>query len=152
MDPHVFICYCDVCLSLMRLTDGDYDHEFLLSEGPKICKRKKTELSEQYLGNYISGHYKSNITSFNETHVEYVKFTPAQKMFLRHMFADHASVGKRDRNKNRIDFILRHLIDIGYKNQQITRKAIVAWFKNERFRGRRRTNRKVTRKSSKHSI
>lgn len=148
MNSHLSMCFCDVCLSLMRLTDGDYDHEFLLSEGPKICKRKKTEITAQYLGNNISGYYKSNITSFDETRIEYVKFTSAQKIFLQNMFADCASVGKRDTNKHRIDFILQHLINIGYKNQQITRKAIVAWFKNERFRGRRRANRKAAQMSS----
>jgi hypothetical protein len=142
MDSHVLMCYCDICISLARLTDGDYEHEFLLSEGPKIRKRKKTEPAAQYLGNDISGYYKSNITSFNETHIEYVKFTPTQRVFLQNMFKECSSVGKRDRNVHRIDFILKHLINIGYKNQQITRKAIVAWFKNERFRGRRRANRK----------
>ena len=144
MNSHTTICYCDICLSLLRLTDGDYEHSFLLDEGPDLCARKKinTNIQDETAGNIISGYHKSGINKTNQTHVEYVKFTPAQRLFLQHMFNEYASVGKRDRNKHRIDFILSQLISMGYKNQHITRKAIIAWFKNERFRGRHRAGKK----------
>lgn len=113
-------CTCETCMTYIRLTDGDYEHSFVVAHtsGLKQCI-KPTTLR----------------TTFNASKSrQRINFTPNQKSYLRIVFDEHPSVGRKDLYKDRINTIREQLIDMGYPHQIITHTKIMAWFKNERYR------------------
>ena len=158
----VSTCMCDTCTRNRLVTEGDYDeYEFLVENGIGLVscihksksdgsihpiralnrRRAKKNSRMGLIGDLPKNwHQSSNLLQF--CRAQYVKFTKEQKKYLRQVFADHPFIGVHDRNKNRVAFIHKHLIRMGYTEQVVTRSSIMAWFKNERFRLFRRKTKK----------
>jgi hypothetical protein len=151
-------CMCLACVKILHLTDGDYDHDFLVGHEHIVVENEqpapipKTEpepdpdsepMSKSNADNsrHQSIHrlHRRHISQTREpSHSKYVKFTKKQKEYLRRVFEIYPFVGCHDVNKTRIIFICDNLVKMGYVHQKITRDVILSWFKNERFRCRRR--------------
>ena len=116
-------CMCYVCNSLLQITDGDYDHEFLRIQKPKLIIKCIQPF-------YIRLH----VSRLSGCRAKYVKFTVEQKKYLQHVFQIYPFVGCHDINKTRIIFICDNLIKMGSDQQKITKSMVMSWFKNERFR------------------
>lgn len=129
-------CTCETCMAYLRVTDGDYEHSFVVAHtsGLKQCIKPTTSnhRSPRHLGGRLRGQLGDIYRS------KYVNFTPKQKSYLRIVFDEHPSVGRNDLYKDRINTIREQLIDMGYPHQIITHTKIMAWFKNERYRRRHR--------------
>jgi hemerythrin superfamily protein len=145
-------CLCETCQSYIHLTDGDYEHDFIVSHIVDFIQDDK-KLSNSYSDNipYIRVNYinskpprklKNPPKKPERRHLfsKYVNFTPEQKYYLSILFREYPSVGSRDKDKNRINIIRETLIEMSSPYQKITNAKIMTWFKNERCRHQHRSN------------